>query len=152
MTNASMNLLLVDTNILVYPHDPSDPMKQRLARELLDELVRLRRGAVSTQIIGEFFNALTRKISTELTLPQAETRALNTMLVFEVLDLTSSVVAEAVRCAVRNQMSYWDALIWATAKLNGIDTVLTEDIQSNGAVEGIRYINPFAAGFDVASL
>jgi predicted nucleic acid-binding protein len=68
-------------------------------------------------------------------------------LVFPVTGLT---VREAFGGAVAHQMSYWDALIWATARLNGIATVLTEDIQSSGAVEGVSFVNPFVPGFDLA--
>jgi predicted nucleic acid-binding protein len=69
-----------------------------------------------------------------------------------VFPLTRDEVEEAFRGVYRYQMSYWDALIWATAKLNGIATVLTEDIQSNGAVEGVSFVDPFAPAFDAASL
>jgi predicted nucleic acid-binding protein len=69
-----------------------------------------------------------------------------------VLDLTPSVVLEAFAGTLSHQLSLWDALIWASAKLNGIPNVLTEDPQSADLIEGVRYVNPFSASFDLALL
>ena len=41
--------------------------------------------------------------------------------------------------------SFWDALIWAAAKENGISVVYTEDFQHGREIEGVRIINPFLA-------
>jgi predicted nucleic acid-binding protein len=40
-------------------------------------------------------------------------------------------------------LSFWDALIWAAAKENGIPVVYTEDFQHGRDIEGVRIINPF---------
>jgi predicted nucleic acid-binding protein len=40
-------------------------------------------------------------------------------------------------------MPFWDAQIWATAKLNQIPQVLSEDFQHGRAVEGVEFVNPF---------
>ena len=61
-------------------------------------------------------------------------------------------VIEAMRAVRQYQFQYWDALIWATAKLNGVPNVLTEDIPSGGLVEGVRFEDPFQAGFELARL
>ena len=45
-----------------------------------------------------------------------------------------------------------DALIWATAKLNNVQTVLTEDQPSSSLIEGVRFLDPFGAAFDIAQL
>jgi predicted nucleic acid-binding protein len=49
-------------------------------------------------------------------------------------------------------MSYWDALVWATARLNQISVVLSEDFQEGRILEGVRFMNPFGAGFDIADM
>ncbi|MBI4635006.1 MAG: hypothetical protein HY727_01525 [Candidatus Rokubacteria bacterium] len=49
-------------------------------------------------------------------------------------------------------MSYWDAQLWATARLNQVSTILTEDSTHGRVLEGIQYLNPFAPAFDLAAL
>ena len=72
--------------------------------------------------------------------------------VFPVLPLTPGVVLEAVRGVRDHQFSYFDAQIWAVAKLNQIPTVLSEDFASGSTVEGIAFANPFASTFDLDTL
>ena len=49
-------------------------------------------------------------------------------------------------------MSFWDSLVWAVAKEGGIPYLLTEDFDDGVAVEGVRFVNPYRASFDIASL
>ena len=41
-----------DTNVLVYAHDPRDPVKQALARRLLTDAISNDTGVVSAQVLG----------------------------------------------------------------------------------------------------
>lgn len=59
--------------------------------------------------------------------------------------LTPAVVAEAVRGVERHGFSYFDAQIWAAAKLNQFSHILSEDKQASTRIEGVTYVNPFAA-------
>jgi predicted nucleic acid-binding protein len=45
-------------------------------------------------------------------------------------------------------MSYWDAQIWATARLNQVPVVFSEDFNTGSLIEGVRFINPLANEFD----
>jgi predicted nucleic acid-binding protein len=45
------------------------------------------------------------------------------------------------------QLAYWDAQIWATAKLNQIPTILSEDFQHKRRIEGVEFRNPFRGDF-----
>jgi predicted nucleic acid-binding protein len=53
---------LVDTNILVYAYDRSEPEKQETAIDIIDSLAKVGSGVLSPQILSEFFNVVTRKI------------------------------------------------------------------------------------------
>lgn len=59
------------------------------------------------------------------------------------------IVHEAVRGVIEHNFSYWDAQIWATARLNQIPIVLSEDFSHRRLVEGVRFINPFAPGVEL---
>ena len=143
---------LVDTNVLVYAYDPSDAPKRARATEVLEELAARGTGCLSVQILGEFFVTVTRKIPARLTAVRAERSVTNYARSWPVLDLTTPILLEATRGSRRHQLAYWDALIWATAKAHGVPNVLSEDFRHGALVEGVRFVSPFASGFDVASL
>jgi predicted nucleic acid-binding protein len=104
-------------------------------------------GALSTQVLGEFYTTTTRKLPLPLSAEYAEARITNFARWWHILDVTSSAVLEAVRASRRYQLSYWDALIWATAKLNGIHEVFTEDFSDRLLIEDVRFLNPFVQNF-----
>ena len=60
------------------------------------------------------------------------------------------IILEAARGARQHHFSYWDAQIWATAKLNQIPVVLSEDFSDGQSTEGIRFMNPFSAKFQLS--
>jgi len=59
------------------------------------------------------------------------------------VELTSLVVLEAVRGARDHHLSYWDSLVWATAKMNQVPAVLSDVFSHNSVIEGVRFTNPF---------
>ena len=63
-----------------------------------------------------------------------------------VYDLTPHIVLEAVRAVRERNMSYWDAQIWAVARLHRLPVVLSEDFQDGFQLEGVRFLNPLRAG------
>jgi predicted nucleic acid-binding protein len=65
---------------------------------------------------------------------------------------TKSIVLEAVRGLQRHRLSYWDSLIWATAKLNDVPNVLSEDFNDGALLEGVRFLNPFTTTLDLGWL
>jgi len=63
--------VFVDTNVLVYAYDRSDPEKQRRALQVLDRLAITGAGMISAQVLSEFFVAVTRKIVAPLSVDEA---------------------------------------------------------------------------------
>jgi len=109
-------------------------------------------GVLSTQILGEFFVTATRKIPAPLSIGDASRAVMEYLDSWPVIDITSSIVLEALRGVGQHQMHYYDSVIWAAAKLNQIREILTEDGQHGRVVEGVRYLNPFHHDFDLAVL
>ena len=70
----------------------------------------------------------------------------------EVLAVDARIVVAALQARDRWQLEYYDAQIWATAQLNGVPTVLTEDFEHGRTLGDVTFINPFADEFDLASL
>ena len=48
--------------------------------------------------------------------------------------------------AQRHGLSFWDAMLWATADRVGVRYLLTEDFQDGRVLGGVTFVNPFAAG------
>ena len=139
--------ILVDTNVLVYAYDRATPDKQRVAITVADALARRRIGVVSTQVLSEFFVAATRKIAQPLSVAEARRRIDVYLQTWTVLDMTGMIVLEAARGVETYQLSFWDAQIWAAARLNQIALVFSEDFNVGATIEGVHFINPFAAAF-----
>ncbi|HEX3043926.1 MAG TPA: PIN domain-containing protein [Bacillota bacterium] len=135
--------VLVDTNILVYAYDTSNPEKQAKAFQIIDKLAMERKGVLSSQILGEFFVTVTQKIKPPLDPAVVSQSVQNYLRSWLVLDMTPQIVLEAIRGRINHQISYWDAQVWATAKLYQIPKVYSEDFQDGQMLEGVLFINPF---------
>ena len=141
--------VFLDTNVLVYAYDPSEPGKQARAQDVLDRLARARIGAVSAQVLAEFIAVSTAKLPAPLSLAEAYARIENFLRIWRIVDLTGMIVLEAVRGVREHGFSYWDAQIWAAARLNQIPLVLSEDFKDGAVVEGVRFADPFRENFEI---
>ena len=144
-----MDEVLIDTNILVYGYQPEERFKHPRAVDIVETLMENGRGRLSAQILAEFVNSSTKTRHPILPLDEAQTQVEWFMTSFTVFDLTPSIVLEALRGVRQHRMSYFDAQIWATAKLNQVPTIITEDFQSGRRVEGVLFVNPFLPNFDL---
>lgn len=139
--------ILIDTNLLIYLYDQNQPDRQARATDVLDRLELTGLGRLSVQNLAEFFSISTRKLSP----PLSPTEALNQVNLFTrtwpIFDLTPLVVMEAGRGVRDYQMAYYDAQIWATARLNQIPVIFSEDFNVGATLEGVQFINPFAPEF-----
>jgi predicted nucleic acid-binding protein len=142
---------MLDTNILLYAYDRGEPTKQPRALAALDRLATQRLGVLSPQVLAEFFVNATRKLEPPLTVEEAYERIQNYILAWEVLEVTGAIVLEAARGVRMHRMAYWDAQIWATARLNQIPAIFTEDFDLGAVIEGVRFVNPLADDFDLDS-
>ena len=135
---------LLDTNIVVYAYDRSEPEKQKRSFDIMERLHHTGSGAITTQILAEFFNVVTYKLNTPLTLDESSRQAELLARIWPVFDITIFTVIEAIRGVKTYQLSYWDAQIWASALLNQVPFVLSEDFNSGEVIEGVRFVNPFS--------
>lgn len=131
-----------DTNVLVYMFDAGAPAKQRLAGALLEREAALGRATLSTQVLQEFFVAVTRKLAAPLAHEPA-VRAIRALTELSVVHVDVAMILEATATANRFRFSFWDALIVQAARLGGASVLYTEDLQHDQVVEGVRIVNPF---------
>jgi predicted nucleic acid-binding protein len=143
------NRIFVDTNVLVYAYDRSEPEKQKRALEVLDRSVMTGAALISTQVLAEFFVAVTRKIAAPLSATEGYDRIKHYLQACTVVDLTGLIVLEAARGVRDHQFNFWDAQIWATARLNQIPVMFSEDFATGTVIEGVRFVNPFEEDFQI---
>jgi predicted nucleic acid-binding protein len=132
----------VDTNILVYAHDKDAGYKHEIARKAISELWESRLGLLSTQVLQEFYLALTRKIPVPLDRPTTR-RILRNYFSWEVVINDPAVIMQASEIEETHRISFWDALIVSAAFSKNAATILTEDLNHGQRMEGIEINNPF---------
>lgn len=144
-----MGEVLIDTNVLVYAHQPAEVVKYAQAVRAVALLVESGLGRLSAQVLGEFVSATTRGRRQILTMAEALEQMELLARAVPVLDVTRLIVLEAVRGVRQHRLSYYDAQIWATARLNQVPTVFTEDFEDGRRLEGVYFVNPLMSGFDL---
>jgi predicted nucleic acid-binding protein len=146
-----MTRYMLDANVLVYLHDGREAARQRRARALVHHLGRSRRAALSTQVLGEFASVALRKLSPPM--PPSDVRAQVGRLRrrFPVHAVTAAVVDEALRGVADHRLGYWDAQVWAVARLHQLDVVLGRDTRP-GPFDGVQWLDPFEGDLDVEIL
>ena len=142
--------ILLDTNILVYAYDQDDLTRQDAAIQVLKDVELSGAGRLSVQTLAEFASVAMRKLRPPLTPAEALGQVDYLTRSFRVLDLTPQIVLEAVRGVREHQLAYWDAQIWAAARLNQVPTLLSEDFRPGTTLEGVRFVNPFGPEFALA--
>lgn len=143
MTSMSNDIFL-DTNILVYLYDGADLQKQQRAFTVVDQLISFGQAVISPQVMAEFYVATTRAKRPLLTPEEAVERVHHFSAACKVVEVTGLITLEALRGTQGYQFSFWDAQIWATAKLNQIPVIYSEDFATNATIDGIKFINPLA--------
>ena len=141
--------VLVDTNVMVYFYDNNTPKKQKRAELVLNRLREAGLGRLSTQNLAEFVNAAMRKLDPPMTAVRAFNQAALFAATCPIFNLTPQIVLEAARGVRDHKLAYYDAQIWAAARLNQIPVVFSEDFQDGQTLEGVRFANPFLPTFDL---
>lgn len=133
---------LLDTNLLVYTMDPREPEKRIRARRIAEHLIRRENAILSSQALSEFCNVCLRKLRPRLTPEEVEQEVEKLVETFPIIPLTAEITLEALRGVRECQMPYYDAQIWAFARLGQIPTVLSEDFNPGATIEDVAFLDP----------
>ena len=130
----------IDTNVLVYAEASDEPAKQRIALDLLNQLFETTSGVLSTQVLQEYCNVAIKKLK----LPPAHIRAqLDLYEQFEVVQVTPAIIRAGLDLHQTRSVSFYDAIVLASAQMAGCSVLLSEDMNAGELVGGVRVINPF---------
>jgi predicted nucleic acid-binding protein len=133
----------LDTNLLVYAVDPSDPAKQDVALKWVTAAHQTGHGLLSYQVVQEWFNVVLRKAVVPL--KPNEATSLYRALIEPLWRVQSSreLLDTALDLHRDDSFSWWDSLIVSAAIQGGCSQLLSEDLQHGREVSGVRILNPF---------
>ncbi|HXO29970.1 MAG TPA: PIN domain-containing protein [Thermoanaerobaculia bacterium] len=136
-------LVFADTNVLVYHLDTREPQKQSHARAWVEFLWTTRSGRISFQVLAELYATVTRKLDPGLDRETAR-QVVRALWAWQPVPLNERTVAAAWEAQDRFALSWWDSLIVGAARLADCHFLLTEDLQHDQDLDGLRVVSPFA--------
>lgn len=136
--------VFVDTNVLVYARDASEPIKRPAAIRWLEELWHEHRGRTSTQVLNEYYVTVTRKLERRLD-TEAAWEHVQDLFTWEPQEVTCDLLRRAREVERRYSVSWWDSTIVAAAQLQDCAILLSEDFQDGMMFDGVTVRNPFTA-------
>lgn len=134
--------VFVDTNVLVYAIDLAAGDRHIAARRWMEALWPRQAGRVSVQVLQEFYVTVTRKLRPGLSASEAQ-REVRALLPWSPIEISPTILERAWFVESRYQLSWWDALIVASAQTLGCGTLLTEDLQHGQDFDGLVVVSPF---------
>lgn len=138
-------LSLIDTNILVYSYDASEPEKQKICSSLIKKCwMREVSYAIALQNLSEFYVIVTQKIERPLSSEIAR-KVVKDIIDFnnwKVIGFNEASIIAAIDLSLKYAIHYWDALLCATMKQNGITGIFTENVRDFEKVPWITVVNP----------
>jgi len=133
----------IDTNIFVYLHDSTSQDKQKKSADIIDKALKENCGIVSYQVVQEFINVVETKIKNKEIQDNLKYFLVNCLyplchifVDFELYDL-------AIDLKRKNKLSFYDALIVASAKRGECNILYTEDLHAGKFDKDLAIINPF---------
>jgi predicted nucleic acid-binding protein len=132
--------VVLDANILLYAIDTAAGLRHNSAGALIERVLLGGRGILILQTMTEFYSVATR----EFRIPSG-----NALLFLDKLRAVLSVHAADERDfdratrGDRHGLSFWDAMLWATADRVGVRYLLTEDFQDGRTLGGVTFVDPF---------
>lgn len=145
-------MYLLDTNILVYAVDTRELARMRRANEVIRRLTTHRKAVISTQVLAEFANVTLQRLRSMPSVSEVYRQVELYEKTLTVLPLTPVIVLEAVRGVRDHQLAYYDAQIWAAARMNQVPYVLSEDFNIGATLDGVTFLNPLDSDFDITAL
>jgi predicted nucleic acid-binding protein len=131
----------LDTNILIYAHEPGTGVKHERARALVETLWNVGGGVLSTQVLQELCVNLRRKTARPWTVEETQGLILDYMG-WEIVVNTPDSIIEALTIEAQFKVSFWDALIIHAAERSGAAILYSEDLSDGQTYGSVRVVNP----------
>jgi predicted nucleic acid-binding protein len=130
----------VDTNILCYAHDVSAGRKHDVSTDLLERLFLEKTGALSIQVLVEFYAVVTRKFHAT---SQVAEEAIEGYSLFRIHRPDYSSIVAAIHCQRRHKLAWYDAMVLNSAIEMGCSVLWSEDFSDGQRFSNLVVRNPF---------
>ncbi len=130
----------IDTNIIIYTDDADFPEKQEIATLLLERGWNSGRLIVSTQVLQEYFSAVTRKLGIT---PEIAQRKIELLGCLDICSIVHEDIIRAIELHRLYKFSFWDSLIIRMAQKTACTILYSEDMQHDQKIGDVRIVNPF---------
>lgn len=139
----SYELFLIDSNILVYAYEKEESAKKDKAKKLLQECLYGRRQfAISNQNLAEFAFVSTSKGKLSIDEVSNFVIKMSQFEGYKKVNYRNETIAFALDIVQQFKMSFWDSLLAATMRENGIFNIYTENVK-DFKMPWIKAVNPF---------
>ncbi|MBU4220737.1 MAG: PIN domain-containing protein [Euryarchaeota archaeon] len=139
-------LALIDSNILSYVFDESEPEKRRICADLAANCWKgMREFAVSVQNLSEFYVVVTKKISNPIPAKVAGDfiEHIIDFRGWHVINYDAQTIRSAIAISTKHSIHYWDALLAVTMRENNIFSIYTENDNDFKKIPWINIIDVF---------
>ena len=136
--------LCFDTNVFGYAIDATAGRRHAAALDLVERALGSAEVVLILQTLGEFYAMATRKMETSPNDARSFLAGLRAAL--PVCPAADADLDRAMEVTQRHGLSFWDAMLWATADRVGVRYLLSEDFQDGRVLGGVTFVNPFQAG------
>ena len=135
-----MSAEFVDTNVLIYAHDGGAGTKHDRSVDLLERLFDKGTGAISIQVLSEFYVAAVKKLNIDTEDVEASVQDLAGWIIHRP---AHADLLKASRLHRRHQISWWDAMIVNSAIESGCSVLWSEDLNHGQKYASVVVQNPF---------
>lgn len=131
----------VDTNILIYAHDPRDVRKQDAALAVIEKLAD---GALLWQVACEYLSASRKLEPFGFRLVDAWENLRDLQNLWTPVLPSWSMHQRAEQTMKSHGISFWDAMLIAGCAEANVSCLYTEDFGNIGSIGGVEIVNPLA--------
>jgi predicted nucleic acid-binding protein len=138
-------MFLIDTNVLVYAFDISEPRKRKKCKPIIERIFKgEEKGCISVQNLSEFYITITRKVEKPVREDKAEeiVRGIILSKNWRTLGMDENSILLAIEISRGLKISYWDSLIVAVMQQNNIRKIYTENEKDFKKVKWLEVRNP----------
>jgi len=131
----------LDSNVLIYSYDPSDPRKREIAQRLVRRAIQ---GEIlaSTQVLAEFASTLLHKKLPPANLDDVKA-VLDVISPIKLVLPDEGIIRRALDARGSYGLHFYDGMIVAAAERGGCGRIWSEDMNAGQKYFGISVENPF---------
>jgi predicted nucleic acid-binding protein len=133
----------VDTNVLVYARDSKEPSKQKTASKWLEALSSEGALVLSAQSLREFYAVGLRRDRSDAAVRRAR-EEVDRLLTYVPETLFTDRLGDAWMLQDDHRLSFWDALLVASALAADCSIFLSEDMNAGQKIKSLIIVNPFS--------